>query len=50
MPSNGDTNQVAGIYSCDSCGERITMPLGHRFPPCPGCGGDGPYSLDVATK
>jgi predicted RNA-binding Zn-ribbon protein involved in translation (DUF1610 family) len=41
---------VAGIYKCDSCGERITMALGHEFPPCPSCKKAVSYSLVEATK
>jgi hypothetical protein len=50
MPRTGDSNTVAGIYKCDSCGERITMPLGHEFPPCPKEGKTTTYSLVMATK
>jgi len=49
MASTGDTNTVAGIYRCNSCGERITMPHGHTFPPCAKCGGTD-FSLVDATK
>jgi predicted RNA-binding Zn-ribbon protein involved in translation (DUF1610 family) len=50
MTKTHDSNKVAGIYACDSCGERITMPIGHEFPPCPGCGKAVTYTLAVATK
>ena len=50
MAKTGDSNTVAGIYRCDSCGERITMPLGHEFPPCPKEGTRVMYSLVTATK
>jgi len=50
MPSTGSANTVAGIYACDSCGEHVTMPLGHTFPPCPGCGKSVNYTLVTPTK
>ena len=45
MPRTDDINQVAGTYSCDSCGEPITVALWHRFPPCPRCGKDVNYPV-----
>jgi predicted RNA-binding Zn-ribbon protein involved in translation (DUF1610 family) len=48
MPKTDDTNAVAGIYKCDSCGKRITMAKGHKFPPCSDCGGTT-FSLVTAT-
>ena len=50
MAKTHDSNKVAGIYACDDCGERITMPIGHEFPPCPGCGKAVTYTLAVPTK
>jgi peptide methionine sulfoxide reductase MsrB len=50
MPGTGNTNSVAGIYSCDSCGERVTMPLGHTFPDCPKEKKAVNWTLAVATK
>ena len=50
MAKTHDSNKVAGIYACDNCGERITMPIGHEFPPCPGCGKAVTYTLVVPTK
>jgi hypothetical protein len=51
MPNTGDINRVAGIYQ-STCRdrERITMPLGHKFPPCPNCGHDVSWQLVVPTK
>jgi hypothetical protein len=51
MQRTGDKNQVAGIYQ-STCKdrERITMPLGHEFPPCPRCGGNVGWQLAVPTK
>jgi hypothetical protein len=51
MPRTGDRNQVAGIYE-STCGnrERITMPYGHEFPPCPTCRRAVYWRLVVATK
>jgi hypothetical protein len=50
MPRTGAKNTVAGIYKCDSCGERITEPLGHEFPDCPKCKKAVNWTLVVATK
>jgi hypothetical protein len=51
MPSTDDRNTVAGIYVSDCPDrERITMPLGHQFPPCPKCGHAVEWTLVVATK
>lgn len=50
MTRTHDSNKVAGIFACDGCGERITMPIGHEFPPCPGCGKAVAYTLAVPTK
>jgi len=44
MPSTGDTKQIAGIYR-HTCGERITMPKGHTFPPCSKCNKGGTWTL-----
>lgn len=51
MPSTDEKNTIAGIYisNCRDA-ERITMPLGHQFPPCPKCGKDVEWTLVVATK
>jgi hypothetical protein len=51
MPKTGDTNRIAGIYE-GTCGdrERITMPFGHEFPPCPTCKRAVYWRLIVATK
>lgn len=49
MPKTDDINTVAGIYHCTNCGERITMPHGHKFPDCPKCHGTG-WALDDPTK
>lgn len=51
MPRTGTKNTVAGIYVSDCADrERITMPLGHEFPPCPKCGKDVNWTLVEATK
>jgi hypothetical protein len=50
VPRTGNTNIVAGIYSCDGCGERITMPLGHEFPDCRRCKQAVSWTLEEATK
>jgi hypothetical protein len=51
MPPTDSTNRVAGIYESDCKDrERITMPLGHQFPPCPTCGKAVNWQLVVATK
>jgi hypothetical protein len=51
MPSTDDKNTVAGIYVSNCADvERITMPLGHEFPPCPKCGRAVQWTLVVATK
>lgn len=49
MPNTDDINTLAGIYHCTACGKRVTMPLGHKFPPCEGCGGTH-FELDDPTK
>jgi DNA-directed RNA polymerase subunit RPC12/RpoP len=48
MPNTDDTNTVAGLYACTSCGKEITMPDGHKFPPCSKCGGTS-FRLVTAT-
>ena len=51
MQHTGDKNQIAGIYeTADGDRERITMPYGHEFPPCPKCGRAVYWRLVVATK
>lgn len=50
MPNTGSTNTEAGICACNTCGERITMPLGHTFPDCPVCKTAVGWTLVVATK
>jgi hypothetical protein len=51
MAKTDDINTVAGIYvSTDGCAERITVPLGHKFPPCPKCKKATSYRLVEATK
>jgi len=51
MQKTGDHNRIAGIYE-STCGdrERITMPYGHEFPPCPKCQRAVSWTLIVATK
>jgi hypothetical protein len=51
MASTSEHNVVAGIYvTTDGCHERVTMPRGHVFPPCPKCGKATGYQLVDATK
>jgi len=51
MPTTGSRNTVAGIYESNCKDrERITMPLGHEFPPCPTCGNAVNWQLVDATK
>ena len=51
MPYTREKNTVAGIYESDCRDhERITMPLGHEFPPCPKCGHAVNWRLVVPTK
>jgi len=33
-PSTGDRNTIGGIYSCDGCGEHVTVAVGRQFPKC----------------
>jgi hypothetical protein len=51
MAKTGEINTVAGIYqSTDVCNERVTMPIGHKFPDCPKCKKSTSYRLVEATK
>lgn len=51
VPYTHDENKMAGIYVSNCAdAERITMPLGHEFPPCPKCGRAVEWTLVVATK
>jgi hypothetical protein len=51
MASTSEINTVAGIYeSTDGCGQRVTMPIGHKFPDCETCKKSTGWRLVEATK
>ena len=51
MAKTGEKNKIAGIYQGDCKDkEKITMPLGHEFPPCPKCRRSVNWTLVQATK
>jgi hypothetical protein len=51
VPYTHDHAAVAGIYvTADTCHARVTMAIGHEFPPCPKCGRSTTYTRVEAPK
>jgi hypothetical protein len=50
MAQTGEVCQVAGIYKCSTHpSHQITMPKGHKFPPCD-AGGKGHSAHWILVK
>ncbi len=49
MAETGEITQTSGIYKCTKCGNEITLPAGHRVPPCSKCNNTS-FRLVRATR